>query len=74
MIRLLRNFAAHERIILRVCITAFCFWLISRCLGQAVSDSCMAVWQGWVKTTYVDETFRIGHGDKGSVFVTAKKK
>ncbi len=30
--------------------------------------------QGWVETTYVDETFRIGHGDKGSVFITARKK
>jgi PAP_fibrillin len=28
--------------------------------------------QGWVETTYVDDSFRIGHGDKGSVFITSK--
>ncbi len=28
--------------------------------------------QGWVETTYVDESFRIGHGDKGSIFITSK--
>lgn len=27
---------------------------------------------GWVDTTYLDEDFRIGRGDKGSVFVTAR--
>jgi PAP_fibrillin len=26
--------------------------------------------QGWVETTYVDDSFRIGHGDKGSIFIT----
>lgn len=30
--------------------------------------------QGWVQTTYLDEDFRIGRGDKGSVFVTARRK
>lgn len=30
--------------------------------------------KGWVETTYLDETFRIGHGDKGSIFVTARRK
>jgi len=29
--------------------------------------------QGWVQTTYLDEDFRIGRGDKGSVFITARK-
>jgi hypothetical protein len=29
--------------------------------------------QGWVDTTYLDEDFRIGRGDKGSVFVTARQ-
>lgn len=28
---------------------------------------------GWVDTTYLDEDFRIGRGDKGSVFVTARQ-
>ena len=27
---------------------------------------------GWVETTYLDEDFRVGRGDKGSVFVTAR--
>lgn len=30
--------------------------------------------QGWVLTTYVDEELRIGRGDKGSVFVTARQR
>ncbi len=29
--------------------------------------------QGWVDTTYLDDDFRIGRGDKGSVFVTARQ-
>eukprot|EP00470_Lotharella_oceanica_P005070 CAMPEP_0170174594 /NCGR_PEP_ID=MMETSP0040_2-20121228/7812_1 /TAXON_ID=641309 /ORGANISM="Lotharella oceanica, Strain CCMP622" /LENGTH=212 /DNA_ID=CAMNT_0010416295 /DNA_START=126 /DNA_END=764 /DNA_ORIENTATION=- len=29
---------------------------------------------GWVKTTYLDPEFRIGRGDKGSVFVAARTK
>jgi len=28
---------------------------------------------GWVQTTYLDEDFRVGRGDKGSVFVTARR-
>jgi hypothetical protein len=28
--------------------------------------------KGWVETTYVDDSFRIGHGDKGSIFITSK--
>ena len=34
------------------------------------------VWetQGWVRTTFLDEELRIGRGDKGSVFVTARQK
>lgn len=30
--------------------------------------------KGWVETTYVDESFRIGHGDKGSIFITSRTK
>eukprot|EP01025_Chloroclados_australasicus_P029092 TRINITY_DN28939_c0_g1_i2.p1 TRINITY_DN28939_c0_g1~~TRINITY_DN28939_c0_g1_i2.p1 ORF type:complete len:262 (-),score=26.85 TRINITY_DN28939_c0_g1_i2:441-1181(-) len=30
--------------------------------------------QGWVLTTYLDEDFRIGRGDKGSIFVTLRTK
>jgi len=30
--------------------------------------------QGWVETTYVDEDVRIGRGDKGTIFVTARVK
>jgi hypothetical protein len=29
--------------------------------------------QGWVDTTYLDEDFRIGRGDKGSIFVAARR-
>ena len=29
--------------------------------------------QGWVDPTYLDDDFRIGRGDKGSVFVTARQ-
>lgn len=29
--------------------------------------------EGWVEVTYVDETLRLGRGDKGSVFVTARR-
>ena len=29
--------------------------------------------QGWVDTTYLDSDFRIGRGDKGSVFVTQRQ-
>ena len=29
--------------------------------------------QGWVDTTYLDDDLRIGRGDKGSVFVTARQ-
>ncbi len=29
--------------------------------------------QGWVDTTYLDDDFRIGRGDKGSVFITARQ-
>ena len=28
--------------------------------------------QGWVDTTYVDDDIRLGRGDKGTVFVTAR--
>ncbi|KAK9838271.1 hypothetical protein WJX81_001545 [Elliptochloris bilobata] len=28
---------------------------------------------GWVETTYLDVDFRVGRGDKGSVFVTARQ-
>lgn len=27
---------------------------------------------GWVQTTYLDDSFRVGRGDKGSIFVTAR--
>ena len=30
--------------------------------------------KGWVETTFLDEELRIGRGDKGSVFVTARRK
>lgn len=30
--------------------------------------------QGWVRTTFLDDELRIGRGDKGSVFVTARQK
>jgi len=30
--------------------------------------------EGWVETTYLDSDFRIGRGDKGSVFVAARTK
>ncbi len=30
--------------------------------------------KGWVRTTYLDEEMRIGRGDKGSVFVTARQR
>lgn len=30
--------------------------------------------KGWVRTTYLDEDLRIGRGDKGSVFVTARQR
>jgi len=30
--------------------------------------------QGWVETTYLDEDFRVGRGDKGSVFVAVRTK
>lgn len=28
--------------------------------------------RGWLKTTYLDNDFRVGRGDKGSIFVAAK--
>mmetsp|Transcript_111 Transcript_111/g.256 ORF Transcript_111/g.256 Transcript_111/m.256 type:complete len:271 (-) Transcript_111:203-1015(-) len=30
--------------------------------------------QGWVDTTYLDEELRVGRGDKGSIFVAARRK
>eukprot|EP00471_Norrisiella_sphaerica_P012842 CAMPEP_0184503910 /NCGR_PEP_ID=MMETSP0113_2-20130426/52172_1 /TAXON_ID=91329 /ORGANISM="Norrisiella sphaerica, Strain BC52" /LENGTH=216 /DNA_ID=CAMNT_0026893495 /DNA_START=173 /DNA_END=823 /DNA_ORIENTATION=+ len=30
--------------------------------------------KGWVETTYLDPDFRIGRGDKGSVFIAARTK
>lgn len=30
--------------------------------------------KGWVETTYLDDDVRIGRGDKGSVFVTARRR
>lgn len=30
--------------------------------------------QGWVDTTYLDEQLRLGRGDKGSIFVTVRRK
>lgn len=30
--------------------------------------------RGWVQTTYLDEDFRVGRGDKGSIFVAARTK
>ena len=38
----------------------------------AVSNVCVCA-IGWVETTYLDEDFRVGRGDKGSVFVTARQ-
>ncbi|XRA97243.1 PAP_fibrillin domain-containing protein [Pycnococcus provasolii] len=29
--------------------------------------------EGWVEVTYLDDTLRLGRGDKGSVFVTARR-
>ncbi|MEW5318585.1 MAG: hypothetical protein WDW38_009798 [Sanguina aurantia] len=28
--------------------------------------------KGWIQTTYLDQDFRVGRGDKGSIFVAAK--
>ena len=30
--------------------------------------------RGWVDTTYLDTDLRLGRGDKGSLFVTARQK
>ena len=30
--------------------------------------------EGWLDTTYLDEDMRLGRGDKGSVFVTVRRK
>mmetsp|Transcript_30622 Transcript_30622/g.57675 ORF Transcript_30622/g.57675 Transcript_30622/m.57675 type:complete len:201 (+) Transcript_30622:123-725(+) len=30
--------------------------------------------QGWVETTFLDDELRIGRGDKGSIFVAARRK
>jgi len=29
--------------------------------------------QGWVETTYLDDDLRVGRGDKGSIFVAARR-
>lgn len=44
--------------------------------GAHCREQCLllSLLQGWVETTYVDESFRIGHGDKGSIFITSKTK
>lgn len=50
-----------------------------RCNSPRLSGACaicvklLRSLQGWVDTTYLDEDTRIGRGDKGSVFVTARK-
>jgi hypothetical protein len=30
--------------------------------------------EGWLDTTYLDDTMRLGRGDKGSMFVTIRRK
>lgn len=46
-------------------------------LGSWVSPIVPLNWinpQGWIDTTFLDKDLRIGHGDKGSVFVSARVK
>lgn len=57
------------------------YWLLASipCCSLCVPDCLITVQvmcillQGWVDTTYLDDDFRIGRGDKGSVFVTARQ-
>lgn len=60
-------------LLIRVDLTAH----VSRSTVQRVIASDVAMrmwWQGWVETTFLDEDLRIGRGDKGSIFVTARQK
>ncbi|XP_024369799.1 probable plastid-lipid-associated protein 4, chloroplastic isoform X1 [Physcomitrium patens] len=46
-------------------------------LGSVTFPSVSLNWispKGWIETTFLDENFRIGRGDKGSIFVAVRAK
>lgn len=66
--------AATEKGAVRVDVTFDSFILK---IGSVTFPSVSLSWispKGWIETTYLDENFRIGRGDKGSIFVAARAK
>ncbi|KAG0613090.1 hypothetical protein M758_6G075900 [Ceratodon purpureus] len=66
--------AATEKGAVRVDVTFDSFVLK---IGSIAFPSVSLSWispKGWIETTYLDENFRIGRGDKGSIFVAARAK